>query len=98
MDKPVLPSTTRDLLDDGEELRPVVDVAYEFGIHICARTAIRWCGAGKRGVPLEALKVAGRWRTTVSAFRRFLRRTSISHRLTHDVETAVAGWEVRDVR
>jgi hypothetical protein len=60
-------------LDEGLAL--VVRAAKDVGISISAKTAIRWCLAGVRGVRLESVKVGGRRMTTRGALQRFIAAT-----------------------
>lgn len=64
---------TNRLLDEGVLL--VVEAAAREGIDISAKTALRWCLAGVRGVRLESVKVRGRRLTSRAAIRRFIAST-----------------------
>lgn len=69
---PPATSTSR-ILDEGVVL--VVRAASDMGISISAKTAIRWCLSGVRGVALESIKVRGRRMTSRQAMRRFIEAT-----------------------
>ena len=78
MDKPIevrSESLTNRLLDEGVML--VVTAAKADGISITAKTAIRWCLSGVRGVRLESLKIGGQRRTSRAALRRFIAATQM---------------------
>jgi hypothetical protein len=66
-------SLTNRLLDEGVML--VVKAADAEGIRITAKTAIRWCLSGVRGIRLESLKIGGQRSTSRAALRRFIAAT-----------------------
>lgn len=82
-------SRTDRLLDEG--LVSVVEAAAAEGIRICARTALRWCIAGVRGIRLESLKIAGRRMTSRAALRRFVAATQTAPRTAGDANTSSGG-------
>lgn len=53
-------------------IRRVVDVAAARGLKICAKTAIRWSTAGKRGIRLPSLRISEGRCTTAAAFDAWL--------------------------
>lgn len=64
---------TERIYDEG--LFSVIEAAKHVGVQISAKTALRWCLHGIRGVRLESVKVAGRRMTSREAIRRFITAT-----------------------
>lgn len=77
---PVAPKAARGvasaMLAAGERLEPITAVAASFGVEVCAKSAIRWCLSGRRGIRLPSVKLGRQRFTTRSAFVAWLDATN----------------------
>jgi hypothetical protein len=77
---PIAPTVARGvasaMLATGERLEPITAVAAAFGVEVCAKSAIRWCLSGRKGIRLPSVKLGRQRFTTRSAFVAWLDATN----------------------
>ena len=74
-----------------EGLTAAAEAARRAGVHVSVWTILRWIHRGVRAGRLEAVKVGGRWFTSVAAVRRFVELGVLPRRRTAPGQASSVG-------